>query len=185
VLLYGAGKEKLKAMRDTLAQIVDYKVPEAEILEIFEDFKQRLNTAYRKGHFTEQPGATALFEQLKADGVHIALNTGYERHIADLLLAKLGWDDHHLVPYTVTADEVDQGRPAPDMILKAMSHFGVTDPGKVLKIGDSIIDIEEGKNAECGVTLGITTGAHTREQLNSARPTAVIDRLSAVYDWIG
>lgn len=184
VLLYGAGKEKLKAIRDILLQISDFKVPEADIQAIFADFKIRLNKAYARGQFTEQPGATALFEQLKADGVFVALNTGYERAVADVLLAKLGWDTSDLIGCTVTADDVENGRPAPDMIQKAMAHFGITNPERVLKIGDSIIDIEEGQNAECGVTLGITTGAHTAEQLQSANPNAVIGHLSQVYNWV-
>lgn len=77
----------------------------------------------------------------------------------------------------VTADDVKRGRPHPDMILKAMDVLQVSDPKKVLKAGDSIIDIEEGKNANCGVTIGVTTGAHTCEQLQSANADYVLDSL--------
>ena len=42
---------------------------------------------------------------------------------------------------------------------------------------DSTIDIEEGKQAACKMNIGITTGAHTRQQLQSANPDHVIDNL--------
>ncbi len=63
------------------------------------------------------------------------------------------------------------------MIWLAMEQFGITDASEVVKVGDSIIDIEEGQNAGCGISVGITTGAHTRAQLESANPEAIIDDL--------
>jgi phosphoglycolate phosphatase-like HAD superfamily hydrolase len=47
-----------------------------------------------------------------------------------------------------------------------------------VKVGDSIIDIEEGKNAGCALSIGITTGAHSYEQLASANPNHIINHLS-------
>ncbi|NNE76548.1 MAG: HAD hydrolase-like protein, partial [Pricia sp.] len=58
------------------------------------------------------------------------------------------------------------------------------DSERVLKAGDSIIDIEEGKNADCGITVGVTTGAHTEEQLLSAGPTYVLHSLSELTDHV-
>jgi phosphoglycolate phosphatase-like HAD superfamily hydrolase len=48
----------------------------------------------------------------------------------------------------------------------------------VIKIGDSTIDIEEGQKAGCGLNIGITGGAQTREQLEQQGPDYVIDKLS-------
>ena len=63
------------------------------------------------------------------------------------------------------------------MILLAMKITGISDSVKVLKVGDSAIDIEEGKNAGCGIAAGITTGAQTAGQLVTASPTHVLDSL--------
>ncbi|RUA10456.1 MAG: HAD family hydrolase, partial [Flavobacteriia bacterium] len=76
------------------------------------------------------------------------------------------------------ADDVEQGRPSSEMIDKAMEMFRITDSAQVLKAGDSVIDIEEGKNANCGITVGVLTGAQTREQLGTAGPTMILDSLS-------
>jgi phosphoglycolate phosphatase-like HAD superfamily hydrolase len=63
------------------------------------------------------------------------------------------------------------------MIELAMQKFEIADPGVVVKIGDSIIDIQEGQQAGCGLSIGITTGAHNVAQLKSANPDYVIDDL--------
>jgi len=56
--------------------------------------------------------------------------------------------------------------------------FKISESENVLKAGDSVIDIEEGKNANCGWTVGVLTGAQTREQLATAEPTLILDSLA-------
>jgi phosphoglycolate phosphatase-like HAD superfamily hydrolase len=63
------------------------------------------------------------------------------------------------------------------MILLAMDRFHISNPQEVLKVGDSTIDIEEGRNAGCKFNIGITTGAHTKEQLKNVQPDFIIDNL--------
>jgi phosphoglycolate phosphatase-like HAD superfamily hydrolase len=77
----------------------------------------------------------------------------------------------------VTATDVSRNRPYPDMIRLAMKEFSIDDPREVAKVGDSVIDIEEGVNAGCSLNIGITTGAHTRQQLQSVKPDYIIDNL--------
>ncbi len=107
----------------------------------------------------------------------VVLNTGYNQSTADSILQKLGWEIGLQIDELVTASNVTNNRPDPDMILLAMKEFRITDAKEVVKVGDSIIDIEEGKNAGCGLSIGITTGAHTYEQLASANPNAIINNL--------
>jgi len=172
----GAGKEKSQAIRDVLA--LDGKPhPESEVAAIFADFQQQLATAYAELQVREQPGASELFAALHQRGVKVVLNTGYDRATAEGLLRKLGWEIGHHIDALVTASDVSHGRPAPDMIDKAMAMTGVCNREAVAKVGDSQIDIEEGQNAGCGMTLGITTGAQSAAQLRASQPTAVIDRL--------
>ncbi len=184
VLLHGAGKEKLQAIRDVLAEISGKAAPDEVVLPIFENFKQLLDEAYSHGNFTEQPGATEIFQFLKEKNIKIVLNTGYSRQIADFLLEKLGWKNNPLIDLTITADDVKNGRPHPEMIRFSMEKMGIADPKSVVKIGDSMIDIEEGKNAGCGFSFGITTGAQTREQLLNAAPDAVLDGLLELKKWV-
>ena len=93
------------------------------------------------------------------------------------MLTKLGWVKGEHYDGLVTASDVTRNRPEPDMIVLAMEQSGITDPKQVIKVGDSTIDIEEGRNAGCLYNIGITTGAHTHEQLASVQPDYIINNL--------
>jgi phosphonatase-like hydrolase len=178
VLEEGAGKEKLQAIRSVLllAGIED----EPLALKIFERFLPLLETAYSTHTIEEQPGAGVLFEELHRRNIKVVLNTGYDRKTAQKLLNNLGWKTGHQIDGLVTASDVPNGRPHPDMIILAMQHQNVTDAADVIKIGDSVTDIEEGHRAECRYSIGITTGAQTREQLSNATPDFIIDSLQEI-----
>ncbi|MCA0958441.1 phosphonatase-like hydrolase [Allomuricauda sp. XS_ASV26] len=179
VLECGAGKEKFKAISDILEESQNKSV---DAKAVFQDFKGMLEDAYTNLNVGTYDGVEELFKTLKKQEVKIVLNTGYDRKTAETLLNKLGWIPGEQVDALITADDVVNGRPSSEMIDKAMELFGVTDPQKVLKAGDSAIDIEEGKNANCGWTVGVLTGAQNREQLETARPTLILESLSSLAE---
>ena len=175
VLEFGAGKEKFKAIADILEQT---KNTSLDANKVFEDFKSMLEEAYANLTVTSYDGVEDLFKILKSHDVKVVLNTGYDKKTAQSLLTKLGWEPGSQIDALITADDVVKGRPSSEMIDKAMELFGIKDAEKVLKAGDSVIDIEEGKNANCGITVGVLTGAQTREQLATAEPTMILDSLA-------
>ena len=179
----GAGKEKSQAIRDVLA-LDGQQHSDEEVAAIFENFKQMLDAAYATLDVKEQPGASEAFVKLRRHGVKVVLNTGYDRVTAESLVAKIGWEVGRDIDGLVTASDVENGRPAPDMIFLAMRQAEVKSSDAVAKIGDSTIDIEEGKNAGCGMTFGITTGAQTESQLRSADPTHVVQSLGDLYELV-
>ena len=119
---------------------------------------------------------------LHQKNILVVLNTGYNRQTAEFLVKKLGWQEGKEIDALVTASDTERNRPYPDMIELAMKRLSVNDAATVVKVGDSIIDIEEGKNAGCRFSIGVTTGAHTRLQLESAKPDYIIDSLSDLLD---
>lgn len=176
VLAEGAGKEKLQAVKSILsayANVTDENVAN----EIFSRFLVLLEEAYNTLDVLPQPNANELFKALKERDILVVLNTGYNRKTAEKLVAKLGWEIGADIDELVTATDVEQNRPNPDMILYAMKEFRISDAAEVIKVGDSIIDIEEGQNAGCKYSVGITTGAHTYEQLQTAKPDYIINNL--------
>jgi len=175
VLEFGAGKEKFKAIADILKET---KTTGVDANAVFEDFKEMLEEAYANLDVTAYDGVEELFELLKSKSVKVVLNTGYDHKTAKSLLNKLGWVPGEQIDALITADDVVKGRPSSEMIDKAMEMFGITTSNNVLKAGDSVIDIEEGKNANCGWTIGVLTGAQTREQLATAEPTLILDSLA-------
>jgi phosphonatase-like hydrolase len=181
VLLHGAGKEKLQAIKDVLAS-QGHETTHAQ--DIYHFFIKALENAYQNLEVTPCSNAETVFALLKKQEIKVVLNTGYNRATATGLLSKLNWIEGKDIDLLVTASDVANNRPAPDMIEYAIKHFAIKDPSTVVKVGDSAIDIEEGKNAGCGKTFGVTTGAQTREQIQVADPTAVVDDLLEILDKI-
>jgi len=177
VLSEGAGKEKLQAIKDII--ISEKFVPDDSTAnKIYNSFVDELATAYNSFKLKPQPGAEELFAALRNKNILVVLNTGYNKATAISILQQLGWKVGKQIDGLITASDVTDNRPNPAMILLAMEKFNIKTAGEVAKVGDSIIDIEEGKNAGCGLSIGITTGAHTYQQLTSSNPDNIIHHLS-------
>ncbi|WP_073099079.1 phosphonatase-like hydrolase [Leeuwenhoekiella marinoflava] len=175
VLEFGAGKEKHQAITDVLQNCTNSSAVKKEAATAFTAFKPELEVAYDTLEIGTFDGMLSFFKKLKNHHIRVVLNTGYDAKTAAKLLAKLAWNIGEEIDMLITADDVKNGRPAPDMIHKAMQQFEITDPSYVLKAGDSEIDIIEGKNANCGLTIGVLSGAQTREQLEAAKPDYILN----------
>src|SRR5262245_1988733 len=70
-------------------------------------FKWDLARRYEQGVRTV-PGAVETFAWLRERGVRVALNTGFDREITELLLGALGWT-RGVVDAVVCGDEVHRG----------------------------------------------------------------------------
>jgi phosphonatase-like hydrolase len=124
--------------------------------------------------------AEEVFAQLKQRGIRIALNTGFSRKIADKIVDRFQWKEKGLIDDLIGSDEVEKGRPYPYMINKLMQRAGVADPSEVAKVGDTTVDIEEGKNAGCLYVVAMASGAGEESDLKLMRPTHLIHDLSEI-----
>jgi phosphonoacetaldehyde hydrolase len=109
------------------------------------------------------PGAVTCLTALRDKKIAVGTTTGYPRVIGQPVVeavAARGWvADHSVFP-----DDVRAGRPAPWMIFRLMELTGVYPARAVVKIGDTVPDIEEGRNTgtwsigitETGSELGLT-----------------------------
>ncbi|AGA80733.1 phosphonatase-like hydrolase [Echinicola vietnamensis] len=178
ILAHGAGKEKHQAIIDVLRECTDATDITTIAASAFENFKPELEHAYEQLDVKSFDGVQAAITSLRKRGIYVVLNTGYNTQTATSLLGKLGWEIGKDIDGLITSDDVTNGRPAPDMIFKAMELCQVTDPKTVLKAGDSTIDIEEGKRAGCGLTVGVLTGAQTAKQLEKAQPDHILSSVA-------
>jgi len=178
VLEYGAGKEKHQAITDVLQNCTEAEEIEKLAAEAFASFKPELEIAYNTNEIATFEGMIPFFKKLKDNGIKVVLNTGYDSKTANKLLSKLNWKVGQEIDALFTSDDVKNGRPHPEMIQKAMAQFKITNAAEVLKAGDSKIDIIEGKNANCGLTIGVLSGAQTREQLQDASPDYILNYLT-------
>ena len=122
--------------------------------------------------------AEYVFSQLQSHNIKVALNTGFSKKITDTILKRLGWNCTTLIDFVISSDEVENGRPSPEMIQAIMKATGITDPAFVAKVGDTEVDILERRNAGCGLVISVSTGAYSRNQLIAFTPDAVIDDIS-------
>jgi len=147
--------------------------------QVHHAFLERVLDRYRRASTVrEMEGAGTVFAALHERGIKVALDTGFSRPILDVLLHRLGWAAPGVIDCSVTSDEVANGRPAPDLIWRAMQLTGVADARTVVKVGDTPADIESGRAAACGCVVGVAYGTHSRSELERCRPSAIIDRLS-------
>jgi phosphonatase-like hydrolase len=139
---------------------------EPRVQRIHDNFTRRMCHFYATdSSVREIPGTATVFGALRHSGIKIALNTGFSRDVGAVLLARLRWQAPGVIDACVTSDEVPRGRPHPDMIRLLMTRLDIHDPKHVAKVGDTPVDLEEGNNAGCGLVIGVTSGSHTREQL--------------------
>jgi phosphonatase-like hydrolase len=153
---------------------------------IHEDFVERMIEFYRSDpSVSEIHGAGDAFRRLRQAGVKVALNTGFSRDIAQTLIDRLNWERDELIDVSVTSDEVERGRPHPDMIQLLMLKLGVTDTRRVAKVGDTPVDLLEGRNASCGLVVGVTGGSSTREQLERYPHDYLIGSVAELPELLG
>jgi phosphoglycolate phosphatase-like HAD superfamily hydrolase len=134
----------------------------------------------------EHGNASELFGKLRAAGIRVAVGSGFPRHVVHAIARNLKWlaaaegDKHgaRVVDYIGSADDVGgKSRPDPAMILHAMHELGIRDPRAVLKVGDTAVDVQEGKNAGCW-TAAVLTGTQTRDTLAKQKPDFIFDSIA-------
>ncbi|GAA2360972.1 phosphonatase-like hydrolase [Saccharopolyspora halophila] len=141
-------------------------------------FVARLGAAYAQNPPAPFPGVAQTLAELRETGARVVLTTGFDRQITDLLLAQVGWHVGLQLDAVVCACEVGAGRPAPDMIHRAMELTRVQDPARVLVAGDTALDVRAGHAASAGRVVGVLTGAQTRAELERHRPTGILPGLA-------
>ncbi len=102
------------------------------------------------------PGIRAAIDRIEADGALLGIVTGKARRGLLATLERHGLADRFATLHT--ADD-GPGKPAPDMVLTAMSRMGA-DPHSTVVVGDTTFDIEMAGNA--GVhSIGVAWGYHS------------------------
>ncbi|NBO65959.1 MAG: HAD family hydrolase [Acidobacteria bacterium] len=156
-----------------------------ELPAMHERFVERLIHFYQTDPtVTEVEGTSDTFNWLRQNGIKVALNTGFNRQIAQVLIDRLGWERLGLIDSSITSDEVERGRPYPFMIARLMDRLNIADPGMVIKIGDAPSDLQEGYHSGCGLVIGVLGGSSTREQLEIHPHNYLIDSVARLPELI-
>lgn len=170
--LMGMNKREVFGMLATRLYPADPVKAEHLADEALATFVARMRAAYEHD-LAPVPGAEETFAFLRARGIKIAIDTGFDAAVGGLIMERLDWPGR-LVDTVVFSSDVPRGRPAPYMIFRAMERLDVQDVRRVMKVGDSPADLEEGFNAGCGEVIGVLSGSHTAATLGPCRHTRLL-----------
>lgn len=159
--------------REAIATLVapKYGNDASRVQAVYAGFKNHLQRLFTRVARPVQ-GAPQTLAWLRERGIRIALNTGFDRDITDILLDALQW--RAVADTVICGDDVKVGRPAPYMIFRAMEQTGTSDVRQVLNVGDTVSDLQAAYNAGVAVSVGVLSGAHSRSQLAAEPHTALI-----------
>lgn len=142
-----------------------------------DDFVAGYIELIHEGRLVEFWGISDLFLSLRADGIMVAITTGFPREILDSIIDALDWREK--IDISVAASEVQHGRPAPDMINRCIEiaekcKRRVISADQVCVVGDTESDMRSAVAAGARFSIGVTSGEHSREQLERAGATHVL-----------
>ncbi|MEW2121874.1 HAD-IA family hydrolase [Streptomyces sp. NPDC005474] len=110
--------------------------------ELHQEFAARVRTG-----IVPRPGALELLDALAEAGVPTALVTASPRAVADTVLEALGASRFAV---SVTADDTEHTKPAPDPYLAACHALGV-DPDACVAVEDTLTGVTSAEAAGCAV----------------------------------
>lgn len=130
---------------------------EEDVENLYADFEGELYQVVKE---YSQPldGVVDTVGQLRDMGIRIGSTTGYNAWMMEQVspqAAQKGYQPDCLV----TPDDTGTGRPTPFMMFECMLRMNVYPPRTVVKVGDTVADILEGKNAGAW-SIGVLTGSN-------------------------
>ncbi|MEM8677901.1 MAG: phosphonoacetaldehyde hydrolase [Planctomycetota bacterium] len=126
---------------------------EADIDAMYAEFLP-LQKEVLRDHGRLIDGTTDFVDWLRAEGLKIGSSTGYTRELMEVVrpvAAQQGYQPD----CTLCVEDATEGRPAPYLIFEAAMRMGVYPLWHMVKVDDTPVGIEAGRNAGCW-TIGIT-----------------------------
>ncbi len=168
-------QQRGKRKREAIQTILEEANIELALTEpIYSSFLSLLEASVSS--FQEVPQASEIFKIVRAKGIKVGIGSGLPLSFMKTLLDHLGWEEEDF-DYIGSSDDLPAGRPNPIMILEAMKQLGITNADEVLKIGDTKVDILEGKNAKVK-TAFVKTGTQRVEDILTLQPDYIFDSVA-------
>ena len=171
-----------RSKREALAMLLQRHLGSQAVTRtesVYQSFQELLRKYVSEQGVKTISGAGEVIGWLKDRDVLIALNTGIDRHIASLMIDSISWSG--IADAIVCGDDVNRGRPAPDLILKAMELTDCNDVSSVLAVGDTCYDMQAAHNAGV-LAIGVLSGASNEKQLRACPHYAVIPSVADLQE---
>ena len=152
-----------------------------------DDVEERIGDAARErwveevdpmmGETALLPGARELIVALKERGHRVVLASSGKPHHVDRALDLL--DARDLADAWTTSDDVEQTKPAPDLLQVALEKLGEPADAPSVVIGDSVYDVEAATNAGMPAIV-VRSGGFGDDELRDAGALGIHDTPAAL-----
>jgi phosphonoacetaldehyde hydrolase len=150
---------------------------EDDVEQYYEEFEKTLADVVAD-FSTPIDGVVETVAELRRRGLKIGSTTGYTSQIMERVIPKakaLGYE----ADVVMTPDLAGGARPTPFMLYACMQKLDVYPPCTVVKVGDTVVDMQEGKNAGAW-SIGILQGSNmlglSQEEYDHMDPEALKER---------
>lgn len=163
-------------LADALAKAVP-EMPPARV----DEFTLRYRHHYLSGEGDIEPfaGTRELLVELSDAGMKLAVATGKNRRGLDRAFGATGLGKHF--DASRCADETHP-KPHPAMLHELGTQLAVA-AGSMLMIGDTTHDLEMA-HAAGTACVGVSYGAHPRDQLERLTPSALVNSVAELRTWL-
>ena len=124
------------------------------------------------------PGIVETLSILHQKGFVLTIASSRSRNSLTELTRNMGIADY--ISYLLGADDVKEAKPKPEPVLKTLADMHY-DADETLIVGDMAVDIQMGSNAGA-MTCGVTWGNGTKEELENAGATFIINRIEDLIE---
>lgn len=130
--------------------------------------------------FNQIGGIKQTLRKLK-EKYHLAVGSGNNKRLLVRFLERLGLSKYF--DMVVSGDDVENGKPSPEMLQLILSHYGVK-PDVAVYVGDSESDVQAAKNAHVKSVV-VLTGALSREDAEQLKPDSIVQDATKLPEVLG
>lgn len=150
---------------------------EKDVEDLYQKFEKTLYQVVAE-YSSPIPGVVETVKELRKRGIKIGSTTGYTSEMMGQVIPaakEMGYE----ADCVITPDMTGASRPSPFMLFECMRRMNVYPASRVVKVGDTVVDILEGKNAGAW-SIGILTGSNllglSKEEYENMDPERLKNR---------
>lgn len=139
---------------------------EEEARALYEIFEEKL-LSILSNYADPKPGVVETVNRLRKNGIKIGSTTGYNDKMMSIVVPCAKEKGYEPDAWFSPDSTGQKGRPYPYMIFRNMEALGIERVSGVWKVGDTVSDIKEGKNAgvwSAGIVVGSSEMGLTMEE---------------------
>lgn len=127
------------------------------------------------------PGVKECLKLLKQSGIKVCLFTSGSIYHVNRNFKAVGIDPEEVFDCMVTADDNVGSKPSSEGLMLVMDRCSILSPSECIYVGDHGVDMQAGKSAGVGLTVGISHGLHDELSLIEAGADEIIHYVNELF----